>query len=107
MVYLAPLEEEASTEQFPVLEPLRNSARNSGFACASHPLQPEYALATRVLCPLLYLLKKFDSSIWMTSCIVLMGVRIEYCVFRDGKFGEVQFLANVEYLCTDRQCQPK
>jgi len=50
---LRSFEEEASAEQFLVLEPLSNSSGNSGFARACHAIQPSYAFPMAVICSFL------------------------------------------------------
>jgi hypothetical protein len=57
-------------------------------------------LAVRVIHPFVYLVKKFDSSFRMASCILLFGVGVECGICYDTELGEDEFLANGEDFCT-------
>jgi len=67
------------------LKSFGNRARNGSLSRACLAIQPEDMLAVRIVYPFFYLSEELLSGVWMTSCILCIGVRVTYRIVRNQK----------------------
>ena len=96
-VALASLEEEAGAELTSLGESVSYGSGNRGLAGACHALQPEYAIAVRVVCPFIYLLEKGDPCVGVAFIVVLVGETVKGSAFGGIQLSENHFLVDVEH----------
>ena len=95
-VALAPLIEETSAELSLVGEVVGYCTGDCRLARASHAVQPEYTFAVRIAGPIVYLVKKVNSSVWMASRVVFVGMAVERGALGGAEFGKNDLLMDVK-----------
>ena len=95
-VALALLEEEAGAENSSLGQFVGYGARNRRLAGARHALQPEYAIAVRIIGPMMYLAEKGDPCVGMAFGVVLVGEMVKRGTFGSAQLSENNFAVDVE-----------
>ena len=95
-VAFAPLIEETSPELSLVGEVVGHCAGDCRLARTSHAIQPEYTFAVWIAGPIVYLVKKVNSSVWMASGVVFVGIAVERGAFGGAEFGKNDLLMDVK-----------
>jgi hypothetical protein len=94
-VAFAPHIEETTAEPSLVGEVVGHCAGDCRLARTSHAIQPEYTFAVWIAVPIVYLVKKVNSGVWMASRVVFVGVAVERGAFGGAEFGKNDLLMDV------------
>jgi len=95
-VALALFEEEAGAEHSSLGQFVGHGARNRRFTGARHPLQPEYAIAVRIIGPFIYLAEKGEPCVGMAFGVVLVVDMVKRGAFGGGQLSKKDFAVDVE-----------